>query len=65
MHTIVYLQNRHPARGVKGVTPKEIWSGRKPKVVVSRDVSIDSKSDLNHVISASEIDDGCWFEDVK
>eukprot|EP00253_Pinus_taeda_P030272 PITA_30272 len=30
--TAVYLLNRSPTQVVKGKTPKEVWSGRKPKI---------------------------------
>eukprot|EP00253_Pinus_taeda_P019099 PITA_19099 len=30
--TVVYLLNRSPTQAVKGKTPKEVWSGRKPKI---------------------------------
>ena len=32
IHTAVYLMNRHPTVAVKGKTPFEAWSGRKPSV---------------------------------
>eukprot|EP00253_Pinus_taeda_P004299 PITA_04299 len=30
--TAVYLLNRSPTQAVKGKTPEEVWSGRKPKI---------------------------------
>eukprot|EP00253_Pinus_taeda_P019794 PITA_19794 len=30
--TVVYLLNRSPTQAVKGKTPEEVWSGRKPKI---------------------------------
>ena len=30
--TAVYLKNKSPTSAVKGKTPQEAWSGRKPKV---------------------------------
>ncbi|KAK9927639.1 hypothetical protein M0R45_024815 [Rubus argutus] len=32
IHTAFYLMNRHPTMAVKGKTPFEAWSGRKPSV---------------------------------
>ena len=32
MFTAVYLLNRSPTHTVKGKTPEEVWSGRKPKI---------------------------------
>eukprot|EP00253_Pinus_taeda_P004550 PITA_04550 len=30
--TVVYILNRSPTQAVKGKTPEEVWSGRKPKI---------------------------------
>eukprot|EP00253_Pinus_taeda_P016023 PITA_16023 len=30
--TVVYLLNQSPTQAVKGKTPEEVWSGRKPKI---------------------------------
>ena len=30
--TVVYLLNGSPTQAVKGKTPEEVWSGRKPKI---------------------------------
>lgn len=32
LSTSTYLRNRSPTRGVQGMTPYEVWTGRKPNV---------------------------------